>query len=250
MIDQRRLRPHHVADGHDRESAGSRAGRSSGSVSSGPVVPMQSAEHVDADDEVARRIEHLARADDALPPAVLAGHRMCGRRRTGRRSAAWQIRTAFDLSAFSVAVGLVGDAIGSEIDAAVEPQRPVRAQDRVAALGERLALGIGQVVQHCPLPRRSQRKSPRPEGRGLFSEHSDLLAMFNVVASRSAQIPRRGSIRSSAARGKSLAACLPLRGPSGRSIAAAHRKLTALWTLPISKACGRKSMPSTRTCTV
>ena len=84
------------------------------------------------------------------------------------------------------AVGLVGHAIGAELDAAVEPQRPLAAQDRVAALGERLAFGIGQVVfEHVPL----QRKAPDRKGGGFF-ERSDLLARFNVAASRSAQIPR------------------------------------------------------------
>ena len=47
------------------------------------------------------------------------------------------------------AVGLVGDAVGAELDAAVEPQRPLDAQDRVAALGQRLAFGFGEIVQHC-----------------------------------------------------------------------------------------------------
>ena len=123
------------------------------------------------------------------------------------------------------AVGLVGHAVGAEIDAAVEPQRPLHAQDRVAALGERLAFGIGEVVEHI-LSRQTPTKKP-PTGRaGAFSKHSDLLARINVAASRSAQIPRRRSIRTRARAGGKHSCelvCLYAR-LSGRSIAAAHRK--------------------------
>ena len=105
------------------------------------------------------------------------------------------------------AVGLVGHAIGAELDAAVEPKRLLDAQDRVAAPGQRLALGIGQAVDQRPTWRRlvdrslhvlsldraqtPTKKPPTGQGGGFF-ERSDLLARINVVASRSAQIPRRG----------------------------------------------------------
>src|SRR5206468_6369141 len=84
------------------------------------------------------------------------------------------------------AVRLVGHTIGPELDAAVVLERPLGPQNRVATSGQRLALGFGEIVQNAnPL----QRKSPRPEGGGFF-ERPDLLARFNVAASRSAQIPR------------------------------------------------------------
>ena len=155
------------------------------------------AQHVDADDEVARRIEHLARADQALPPAFLAGDGMLlGDELVERQRMADQ--DGVRLVGVERAVGLVGHAIGAELDAAVEPKRPLDAQDRVAAPGQRLALGVGQRRRRsqppCPLlgAANCQRKSPRPARAGAFFERSDLLARINVVASRSAQIPRRG----------------------------------------------------------
>ncbi len=166
MVDQRRLRTDHVADGHDREAQVPGL--------AGPGIGVErarraqaSAQHVAADDEVACRVQDLARADDALPPAGLAGDGIAvGDELVARQRMADQ--DGVRLLRVQLAIGLVGHPVRSEIDAAVEAQRPVGPQDRVAALGERLALGIGQVVQHYPLPRRSQRKSPRPEGRGLF----------------------------------------------------------------------------------
>ena len=56
-----------------------------------------------------------------------------------------------------------------------------------------LGLLLGNRSVHCPhltfAPfEDAQRKSPRPGRTGAFASTSDLLAMFNVVASRSAQI--------------------------------------------------------------
>ena len=169
--------------------AGERAGRA-----------HAAAQHVDADDEVARRIEHLARPDQALPPALLAGHGML----LGDELVAGQRMADQDgvrLVGVERAVGLVGHPIGAELDAAVEPERALDAQNRVAALGERLAFGLGaggRRTRHRSQPTspsigaRRNEKAPDRQGRGLFSKRSDLLARFNVVASRSAQIPRRG----------------------------------------------------------
>ena len=68
------------------------------------------------------------------------------------------------------AVGLVGHAIGAELDAAVEPQRPLDAQDRVAALGERLAFGFGQVLEHSCVRSHGRSNEKPPTGRaGAFS---------------------------------------------------------------------------------
>ena len=67
------------------------------------------------------------------------------------------------------AVGLVGDAVRPELDAAVQPQRPLDAQDRVAALGERLAFGFGEILEHLLLHvRRSNEKAPDRKGGGFF----------------------------------------------------------------------------------
>ena len=134
------------------------------------------AEHVDADDEVARRIERPcpARPGSSHQPSLPV---------TGCSSATnWSPRQrvadqdGVRLVGVERAVGLVGHAIGAELDAAVEPQRPLDAQDRVAAPGQRLAFGFGQgssssglsIAASISLLGRCQRKSPRPEGRGLF----------------------------------------------------------------------------------
>jgi hypothetical protein len=72
------------------------------------------------------------------------------------------------------AVGLVGHPIGAEIDAAVEPERALGAQNRVAALGERLPFSLGQVVQlhgHCPLLKHERAtKKPPTVKVGGFSQ--------------------------------------------------------------------------------
>ena len=163
MIEQRCLRAHHVGDGDHREAQVPRlAGRRIARQRTGGA--HAAAQHVGADQEVARGIEHLARPDHALPPALLAGHRMLldDELIAGQRVAD---QDGVGLVGVQRAVGLVGHAIGAEIDAAVELERPLGAQDRVATSGQRLAFGFGEIVQHAnPL----QRKSPRPEGRGLF----------------------------------------------------------------------------------
>ena len=41
LVEQHRLRAHHVADGDDRETPGPTACRSCGLIEAGPVVPMQ-----------------------------------------------------------------------------------------------------------------------------------------------------------------------------------------------------------------
>ncbi len=118
-----------------------------------------------------RRIEDLARPDQTVPPPFLPGHRMpLGDELIASQRVADQNGIA--LGCIQGAVSLVGDPIGAEIDAAVEPQRTLHAQNRVAALGERLALGIGQVVQHMTslLAFTTERPTKKPPtGRaGLF----------------------------------------------------------------------------------
>ena len=145
VIEQCRLGAHHVAHGHHRKAqvprlagrriAGERAGRA-----------HAAAQHIDADDEVVRRIEHLARPDQALPPAFLAGHRMLfGHELVEGQGMADQ--DGVGLLRIERAVGLVGHPIGAELDAAVEPERALDAQNRVAALGERLPFSLGKIVE-------------------------------------------------------------------------------------------------------
>ena len=162
VIEQCCLGAHHVGDGHHRETqvprlAGGRLARQR----AGRAHAV--AQHVDANDEVTRRIEDFARPDQALPPAVLAGDGMpLGDELVAAERMADQDRIG--LVGVQRAVGLIGHPVGPEIDAAVETQRLLGTQDRMAALGERHLLGVGQVLEQRPL----QRKSPRPEGRGLF----------------------------------------------------------------------------------
>jgi hypothetical protein len=146
MVEECRLHAHHVGDGDHREVEVPW-------LASGGIARLRAgrahavAQHVDADDVEARRIEDLARSDQALPPALLA----CDGMRLGDELVAGQRMTDKDgiaLGRVQLAVGLVGHAIGAEIDAAVEAQRAVCPQDRVAALGERLAFGICEVVEH------------------------------------------------------------------------------------------------------
>ena len=71
------------------------------------------------------------------------------------------------------AVGLVGHPIGAELDAAVEPKRALDAQNRVAALGERLPFSLGQVVQldghfHSSARQARNEKAPDRKGGGFF----------------------------------------------------------------------------------
>ena len=163
VIEQGRLGAHHVAHGHHREAqvprlaarrlAGERSGRA-----------HAAAEHIDADDEVVRRVNHLARPDEALPPAFLAGHRVLfGHELIEGECMADQ--DGVGLLRIERPVGLISHPIGAEIDAAVEPKRALGAQNRVAALGERLPFSLGQVVQlhrHCPLLKRGTRATKKP----------------------------------------------------------------------------------------
>ena len=109
MIEQPRLRPHHVGDGDDRElepvrAPGRRVDRAR------PGRAHAAADHVRADDEEAIGVDRLARADHDLPPARLAGDRMgvgdmlvAGQRMTDQH----EVR----LGGVERAVGLIGHGI-------------------------------------------------------------------------------------------------------------------------------------------
>ncbi len=127
-VQQHGLRAHHVGNGDDREIqppqfAGGRIGRGR------PGRAHAAADHVAADDEVTVGIERAARADHRLPPAWLAGHRM----HIGDVLVAGQRMADQDgVGAVGVefAIGLVGDLERGEIDAAIERQRLVGAEQR------------------------------------------------------------------------------------------------------------------------
>ncbi len=124
MIEQHGLRPDHVAHRDDRKIQSPRhAGRRIGRRRARRA--HAAADHVRADDKEAVRVDRPAGPDHGLPPAGLAGDRMpiddvliAGERMAGQhRVAALSVERA---------VGLIGDLPGSEIEAGVEPQRPVR----------------------------------------------------------------------------------------------------------------------------
>ena len=77
MVEQDRLRAHHVGNGDNREF------HTIGSVGAGvetgrPGTAHTAAQYIDADDAVTRRINGFAFAHQPQPPAGLSGYRMCG----------------------------------------------------------------------------------------------------------------------------------------------------------------------------
>ena len=135
MIEQPRLRPHHVGDGDDGkvEPVGT-AGRGIGRA--WPGRAHAAADHIGAEHEIAVGIDRLAWADHGLPPARLAGDGMdvgdmlvAGERMTDEH----EVR----LVGVERAVGLIGDGEGREFLPAVERKRIVKMRD--------LALGIGDL---------------------------------------------------------------------------------------------------------
>ena len=125
-IEQHGLRAHHVGNGDDRkiqppQFAGGRIGRGR------PGRAHAAADHIGADDEVAVGVERTAGADHGLPPARLAGHRMhvgdvlIAGQRMADQNGVGTVGVEF-------AIGLVGDLERREIDAAIERQRLVDAE--------------------------------------------------------------------------------------------------------------------------
>ena len=126
MVDQHRLRAHHVADGDDRQVepvglAGRRIGRG------GAGRAQAAADDVGADDEEAVGVDDLAGPDQHFPPAGLAGDRVgvgdmlvAGQRMADQHGVG--------LRRVQRAVGLVGDLERRQQHAGVELQRPVGAE--------------------------------------------------------------------------------------------------------------------------
>ena len=124
MIEQPRLRPHHVGDGDDGKiepvgAAGCGIDRAR------PGRAHAAADHVGAEHEIAVGIDRLAGADHGLPPAGLAGDGMdvgdmlvAGQRMADEH----EVR----LVGVERAVGLIGDGEGREFLPAVERKRDRR----------------------------------------------------------------------------------------------------------------------------
>ena len=123
MVEQHRLRAHHVADGDDRKFetvglAGLRIDRGR------PGRAHAAADHVGADDEIALGVDRLAGTDHGFPPAVLPGHRMHARDMlvAGQRMADQDGVAALGIEP---AIGLVGDLERRQLDAGIELERLV-----------------------------------------------------------------------------------------------------------------------------
>ena len=124
MIEQHRLRAHHVADGDDRKiQAPRRVGLRIGRRRTGRA--HAGADDVRADHEIALGVDRAAGPDHRLPPTGFAGDRMnIGDVLVAGERVADQHRVG--AVGIQCAVGLVGDLKRREVDAGVEPQRLVR----------------------------------------------------------------------------------------------------------------------------
>ena len=148
MIDQHRLRPHHVADGDHRQVE--RVGLAGRRVGRGRTGRAEAAaDDVGADDEEAVGVDDLARADQHLPPAGLAGDGIG----VGDMLVAGQCMAdqhGVGLGRVQRPVGLVGDLERRQEHAGIELQRPVRteAQHRAGRVVGLIAVGSGPLGGH------------------------------------------------------------------------------------------------------
>ena len=142
MVDQHRLRAHHVADGDDRQvEAVGLAGRRIGRGRAGRAEA--------AADDVGQMTKK--RSVSMILPGPISTSHQPGLPVTGLVLAtcwspvsAWQTRMALDLSALSVAVGLVGDLEGRQHHAGVERKRLVGAE-----MQHRARRIVGLLVRLC-----------------------------------------------------------------------------------------------------
>lgn len=126
MVDQHHLRPHHVADCDDGqvEAVGFPRRR----IYRGrPGRAEAAADDVGADDEKAVGVDDLARPDQHIPPAGLAGHRIAvGDVLVAGQRVADKDRVGPRFVEF--AIGLIGDLEWRQHSAGIEPQRLVLAE--------------------------------------------------------------------------------------------------------------------------
>ena len=128
MVEQHRLRAHHVANSNDGKFeaprlAGRRIGRGR------PGGTHAAAQHVRADHEIAFGVDRLAGADQRFPPAGFAGHRMqVGDVLVAGQGVADQHGIGAGIVEF--AVSLVGDLEWRNRHAGIELQRLISAKPR------------------------------------------------------------------------------------------------------------------------
>ena len=157
IVEQHRLRAHHVADGDDGKVEAPRlAGLGIGRGRAGRA--HAAADHVRADDEIALGVDRLAGTDHGFPPAGLAGHRIDAR---DMLIAGERVTDQHGIGALGVerAVGLVGDLERRKLDAGIELQRIVGAEPRDQRIARRVGLagarrGIGCCIDvaHVRVP--------------------------------------------------------------------------------------------------
>ena len=120
MVEQHRLRTHHVANGDDGKIQAPRlAGfridrRRAGRAHAG-------ADHIRADHKIALGVDRPARTDHGLPPARLLGNGMHARDVLVARERMTN-QHGVGARGIQLAIGLVGDLKRGELDAGVEPQ--------------------------------------------------------------------------------------------------------------------------------
>ena len=150
MVEQHRLRPHHVAHGDDgKVEAPRHAGGGVGRGGAGRA--HAAADDVGADDEIALGVDRPAGPDQGLPPARLAGHRMLV---DDVLVAGQRVADEHRIAARGVerAVGLISDLQRSKIDSGIEPQRIVggKTHDQRMRI-VRLARAVGAIKRGARL---------------------------------------------------------------------------------------------------